>query len=86
MQHCVSMDHKQHTLRGKMTARAQSTVGLSDYHYSELKIAPDPLWDQYKRREGRRLEGDEGQVCVISPLSRGSWSSVFAHLGTPYQH
>lgn len=46
MWHYVSMDHKQHTLRGKMTERAQSTVGLSDYSYSELKIAPDPLWDQ----------------------------------------
>lgn len=46
MQHCVSMDNKQHTLGGEMTERAQSTLGLSDYHYSELKIVPDPLWDQ----------------------------------------
>lgn len=46
MQHFVSMDNKQHTLGGEMTERAQSTLGLSDYHYSELKIVADPLWDQ----------------------------------------
>lgn len=86
MRQCVSMDHKQHTLRGEMTERAQSTAGLSDYRYSELRIAPDPLWDQEKSREGSCLDWDDGQVCVISPLSRVSWFSVFAHLGMPYLH
>lgn len=83
MRHCVSMDHKQHTLGGEMTGRAQTTVGLSDYHYSELKIAPDPLWYN-KKAEKEVVWMEMMDKFVSSPHCRVSRFSVFAHLGMPY--